>query len=230
LRCSLGHASPPGSAHSCGSTCPPPPASGYRPPRSAPSVLFNTSSPCTGPCGARAGSGPCRSPFTGPSGARDWEVPVPQSLHWPSGPCGARAGSGPCRSPCTGPSGACARIGPCYSIPCTGPSGARAGRDWACARRSDLCKDRAWQGPPFHISDHLPETHAAHRPCVSSHWHPVDLPTSPTKLRANSGTGATPVVPPVLQPWTSCAKRKSQYGKASAYIYIYIYIYIYMGC
>jgi hypothetical protein len=64
-------------------------------------------------------------------------------------------------------------------------------------------------------SDHLPELqHTA-----SSRWHPVALPSSPTKLRANSGTGATPVVPPVLQPWTSCAKRKSQHGKESAYIY-----------
>jgi hypothetical protein len=34
------------------------------------------------------------------------------------------------------------------------------------------------------------------------------------------------VVPPVLQPWTSCAKRKSQHGKASSYIWVWVVKYI----
>jgi hypothetical protein len=125
-----------------------------------------------------------------------------------SGACACRSCSG-CRS-CTGSCGACARRFPCRS-PCTGSAGARA-CTWAWAWASDhdaLLHLEAL----LHHTDHLPETQQN----VSSHWHPVDLPTSPTKLRANSGTGATPVVSPVLQPWTSCAKRKSQHGKASAY-------------
>jgi hypothetical protein len=62
-------------------------------------------SPCSGPSGAGARSGPNRSPCTG-----SW--------------C-ARARSGPCRSPCTGSWGARAGSSPCRS-PCSGPSGIRA--------------------------------------------------------------------------------------------------------